>query len=458
MGLARGAKGRQSCCLRAHSCETCQLPTTRQVAGPVTQKNETNLHAEERDDTRLSILMIAPQPFFRSRGTPFSVLHRLRALLLLGHSVDLVTYPFGDPVPLPGLRIIRSKRPPFVRDVRIGPSISKIWLDIALYIASRRQLRIKKYDVIHSHEEAAFFSVGLARKYKIKHIYDMHSSLPQQLGNFGKYNLAPIRRLFERLEKYVLESCDGVITICADLADAVRTMGVQVPHSMIENTADDTKVFPATEVQVRAKFSLNDKKIVLYTGTFEAYQGLDLLIDAFKEVVATNPDAHLLMVGGRPEQIDALRERVKNLQLADFVTFSGTVPSSEIPSYLKSADVIASPRSSGTNTPLKLYGYMRSGVPLVATDKYTHTQTLDPAVAHLVPATASGMAQGILKLLNDREYAMELARKGIEKAEQKYSDEAYLDRVNRFYTSVFSLGQHPGPARKHQDYSPRHVQ
>ena len=44
--------------------------------------------------------MIAPQPFFRARGTPFSVLHRIRALVLLGHSVDLVTYPFGEPVPL----------------------------------------------------------------------------------------------------------------------------------------------------------------------------------------------------------------------------------------------------------------------------------------------------------------------------------------------------------------------
>lgn len=406
----------------------------------------------------MAILMIAPQPFFRSRGTPFSVLHRVRALLLLGHSVDLLTYPFGDPVPLPGLRIIRSKRPPFVRDVRIGPSISKIWLDIALYMAARRQLRIKKYDLIHSHEEAAFFSVGLARKYKIKHIYDMHSSLPQQLGNFGKFNLAPIRRLFERLEKYVLKTCDGVITICADLADTVRDLGVEVPHSMIENTADDSKVFPATEVKVRAKFKLDDKKVVLYTGTFEAYQGLDLLIDAFKAVVESCPDAHLLMVGGRPEQIDELRGRVRNLQLTAFVTFSGTVPSSEIPSFLKSADVIASPRSSGTNTPLKLYGYMRSGVPLVATDKHTHTQTLDHAVAHLVPATSSGMSQGILKLLNDREYAMGLARKGIEKADQMYSDQAYLDRVSRFYTSVFSLGEHPGSARKHQDYSPRQVQ
>lgn len=265
----------------------------------------------------------------------------------------------------------------------------------------------------------------------------MHSSLPQQLNNFGRFNFAPFRKLFQRLERHVLNSCDGVITICSDLATTVDEFGVQVPHSMIENTADDTKVFPSRNVDVVSKFSLQDKKIVLYTGTFEAYQGLDLLVDAFKDVIAVQPDAHLLMVGGRPDQVDAMRERVRELGIEESVSFSGSVPSNEIPSYLKSADVIASPRSSGTNTPLKLYGYMRSGVPLVATDRYTHTQTLDANVAHLVPATPRGMADGILALLNDREYAMRLAGAAVRKAEDLYSDQAYLARVSNFYSSVF---------------------
>ena len=51
----------------------------------------------------MRILMIAPEPFFEPRGTPFSEYHRIRALLELGHTVDLVTYPFGHDVTLPGL-------------------------------------------------------------------------------------------------------------------------------------------------------------------------------------------------------------------------------------------------------------------------------------------------------------------------------------------------------------------
>ena len=76
--------------------------------------------------------MIAPEPFFEPRGTPFSEYHRIRALLDLGHTVDLVTYPFGSDVVMPGLRIFRAARPPFIKRVRIGPSAAKVFLDIAL--------------------------------------------------------------------------------------------------------------------------------------------------------------------------------------------------------------------------------------------------------------------------------------------------------------------------------------
>ena len=60
----------------------------------------------------MHILMIAPEPFFEPRGTPFSEYHRIRALIDLGHTVDLVTYPFGRDVDLAGLRIFRAARPP----------------------------------------------------------------------------------------------------------------------------------------------------------------------------------------------------------------------------------------------------------------------------------------------------------------------------------------------------------
>src|SRR3954467_10978124 len=93
----------------------------------------------------VKILMIAPEPFFEPRGTPFSEYHRIRALLELGHTVDLVTYPFGRDVSLSGLRVFRCARPPLMKGIGIGPSWRKLPLDLTLLVASCRRARAEKY-------------------------------------------------------------------------------------------------------------------------------------------------------------------------------------------------------------------------------------------------------------------------------------------------------------------------
>ncbi len=133
----------------------------------------------------MRILMIAPEPFFEPRGTPFSEYHRIRALLDLGHTVDLVTYPFGADVQLPGLRIFRAARPPFVSHVKIGPSAAKLFLDLTLTATALNRARLGRYDAVHSHEEAAAIGVVISAALGVPHLYDMHSSLPQQLENFA---------------------------------------------------------------------------------------------------------------------------------------------------------------------------------------------------------------------------------------------------------------------------------
>jgi len=382
--------------------------------------------------------MVAPQPFFRARGTPFSVLHRIRALLETGHSVDLVTYPIGEDIALPGLTILRSGKPPFVNDVKIGPSISKLFLDFALYSATVRQLRQSRYDVLHTHEEAAFFGPRLARKFELIHVYDMHSSLPQQLGNFGSFNLAPLRWVFERLERYVLKNSDGVITICSDLADVAVPLCDGVPHSMIENTGDDAKVFTPEDSNIREQLGLDKKKVLVYTGTLEPYQGIDILLRAFKLVVAQQPDVHLVVVGGREGQVAGYQDMARELGIGKAVSFTGMVSPAKIPAFVRLADVIVSPRSSGTNTPLKIYGYLRAGCPLVATNLATHTQVLDDNVAHLVDPTPEAFAEGICTVLRDDEYRRRLAEAARQRAEQEFADEHYVAKVAGFYEDVLA--------------------
>lgn len=385
---------------------------------------------------RLNILMVAPQPFFRPRGTPFSVLHRIRALASLGHRIDLVTYPFGQDVHIEGLRLIRSRRVPLVRDVKIGPSVGKLLLDVPLAWSAWRACRAGRYDLIHSHEEAAFFCAPLARAYRLPHVYDMHSSLPQQLDNFQSFNLAPFRALFAALERHVLHTCDGVITICRDLADVATRVAPRTPHAMIENTADDALVFDSHAVMPPEIAALGERAVVLYTGTFEPYQGIGLLLEAFAAVAAQHPRAHLVLVGGQPQQVEHYRARADALGILLRTTFVGQVHPSQIPPFVAAAQVIVSPRSSGTNTPLKIYGYLRSGRPIVATDLPTHTQTLNPQVAELVPPTAAGLARGLDRVLSDAEHGRRLAEAARRLSDAEYSHEAYMRRVAGFYERV----------------------
>src|SRR5262249_7800917 len=87
------------------------------------------------------------------------------------------------------------------------------------------------------------------------------------------------------------------------------------------------------------------------------------------------------------------------------------------------------PRSTGTNTPLKIYQYLRSGRPIVATRLLTHTQVLDDGIAFLTPSTPDGFAQGILDALRDPLRASDVGRRARVLAETKYSYEAYLART-----------------------------
>ena len=375
--------------------------------------------------------MIAPEPFFEPRGTPFSEYHRIRALLELGHTVDLVTYPFGRDVSLPGLRVFRSLRPPLVTSIGIGPSWAKIPLDALVACTSVRRALSDRYDVVHSHEEGSWFGVVIAGMLGVPHLYDMHSSLPQQLSNFSFSRSRALTRMFSWLERFVIRRSKVVVVICPHLAEVVRGIEPGVPAVLIENApgSGDTPTAGSGD-RVRQELGLaRNAPIVLYTGTFEAYQGLDLLFAAAQKVIASCPEARFVLAGGRPDQVAAARAQADRIGIGKSVTFAGQRAAEEIPLFLDAADVLVSPRSTGTNTPLKIYQYLRAGRPIVATRLLTHTQVLNDDVAILTEPTPEDFAAGILTALSDRDRARAVGDRARELADTKYSYEAYLART-----------------------------
>lgn len=393
--------------------------------------------------------MLAPEPFFEPRGTPFSEYHRIKALGELGHHVDLVTYPIGRDVELPNLRIFRSLRPPLVRKVRIGPSFTKVALDSVMLLTILRRVMAERYDAVHSHEEMGLVGVWLARWLGVPHLYDMHSSLPQQLSNFTYSKSSVLRRLFTWAEGQMVHKSQVVITICQELQDTVAGMGAGDRSLLIENVmGGDVDEAPSQSADaVRATWGIAaDAPLALYTGTFEPYQGVDMLIEAAALVAKRRPDARVLVVGGEPPQVASAKARAAASGASPVMVFTGQQPAKDIPGFVQAADLLVSPRIRGTNTPLKIYSYLRSGKPIVATNLLTHTQVLTPDIARLVDPAPEPFADAMLHMIDHPAERARLAAAAASVARDKYSRESYLRRTAEAYSRLVAPAAPVAPA------------
>lgn len=386
----------------------------------------------------MKALVIAPQPFFSPRGTPFSVYYRTLISSELGVKIDFLTYGEGQDVNIQNVNIIRIPRFKFLGNVKIGPSPLKLFLDIFI-IAKMLSLLIRnKYDFVHAHEESVFFARFMKPLFGYKLVYDMHSSLPQQLKNFNFSSSKLLYNIFKKLEDSCLKTADGVITICPDLYNYVNTIITDKnKHFLIENS-----IFEPVKLKDINSEKINDDKIegfqelikknlVVYAGTLEKYQGIDILIKGFKYTIQENPNAFLIVVGGSPEQVKRYTSLALENQIAEHILFTGRVPQAIAKKYNAIAKVLVSPRSEGTNTPLKVYEQLASGIPLVATNIYSHTQVLTQDVAYLVDPTPEGLGKGLVHALMNKEDTEKKVNAAKKMYEEKYSRTVYTQKLRK---------------------------
>ncbi len=396
----------------------------------------------------MKALVIAPQPFFSPRGTPFSVYYRTLVTTELGVKIDLLTYGEGDDVDIPGLRIIRIPRFSFLGNIKIGPSLLKMFLDIFMVVWTIFLLAFRRYDFVHAHEESIFFCRFLKPIFRFRLVYDMHSSLPQQVTNFKFTKSKLLIGLFEKLEDTCLKSSDAVITICPDLAEyAMKLIDDTKKHFLIENSIFETVRLsnkPSKHSDPSAKGSSGkllidlpeDKSLIVYAGTLEHYQGIDILINAFQNVIKESQDAFLLVVGGTDSQVEHYSSMAEEKGLHHNSLFTGRVDQGKAKYYNSLASVIVSPRSAGTNTPLKIYELLASGIPIVATNIYSHTQILNDSVAFLTAPEPVDMARGILNALNDEDERKSRIESAKKLYEEKYSREIYTGKMKSLLRSL----------------------
>jgi glycosyltransferase involved in cell wall biosynthesis len=391
----------------------------------------------------MKALVISPQPFFSPRGTPFSVYYRTLITAELKVQVDLLTYGEGQDVEIPGVRIIRIPHFPFLGSVKVGPSHLKLFLDAFMFLWTFALLLRNRYHFVHAHEEAVFFCKILKPIFRFKLVYDMHSSLPQQLTNFQFTTSKTIIEIFKKLEDGCLHGSDAVITICPDLFDYVNGLiSDKGKHVLIENSIFEPINMKRNSSRQELGNSSQDpdeslpvlpegKRFITYAGTLEPYQGIDILIEAFRRVVAEVPNAFLLIAGGTSDQVRQYSSLANKCGVGSHVLFTGNIPPAHARYLNKSASVLVSPRSAGTNTPLKIYEQLASEVPLVATAIHSHTQILNDDVAILVQPNPDDMARGLLWALNSNGESRRIAANAKRLYEREYSRDAYKKKMKR---------------------------
>lgn len=169
----------------------------------------------------MNILLLAPQPFYQDRGTSIAVSLMLKGLSDRGDHVDVITYHEGTEIRYRHVTIHRIINLGFIHHIRPGFSWKKVICDVFMFFRVLQLVCKAHYDVVHAVEESVFMALFLKWFFRIPYVYDMDSSMSQQI--IEKYPvLAPLRRILKFFEKVAVRNAEAVMPVCDALARIIE--------------------------------------------------------------------------------------------------------------------------------------------------------------------------------------------------------------------------------------------
>lgn len=387
------------------------------------------------------VLVVAPQPFYTDRGTPIATRYLIEALLAQRYGVDVLTYPVGEPLGISGVDVVRLPNPLGISRVPVGFSWRKCWLDAFLFSGIARALESRQYACVCAVEESAFVAALVAPRYGVPVLYDMQSSLAEQLEHMAPFRNRVGRTFLHACERWLLDHVDLVMT-SAGLAERVRRSSPKAVVREWRYPGLGECATPAEIDRLRGELDLEGVgPVMLYGGNFAEYQGVVPLIDSMSTVLSTFPDAVLVLVGAGSDQEfeDVCRLTARLPGGATRVLKRQARASMRL--YFGLADVLVSPRQYGENLPLKVLDYMVAGRPIVATDIPAHRTVLDEDRAALVGLDAPSLACGIVALLRDDERRRRLGQNARAFAEEKFGWLRYVHSVGGAFNELVGDGR-----------------
>jgi len=344
-----------------------------------------------------------------------------------------------------GLEFYRT--PPATGALAKLPVLNQVAVIDALAARLLEVAKEVKPDVLHAHSPAlnAVAALRVGRKLGIPVVYEIRAFWEDAAVDHGTSKEWGLRyRLTRAMETWALQRVDAATTICEGLRSEIIGRGIPAGKiEVIPNAVDiaDFAVGGARDEALAQKLGLEGKTVLGFIGSFYAYEGLDILLNALPAMLEKRPEIRVLLVGGGPQDA-ALRAQAKALGIEDRVVFTGRVPHSEVQRYYNLVDVLCYPRHkmrlTDLVTPLKPLEAMAQGRLMVASDVGGHKELIDDGRTGVLFAAgdAAALSKQVLALLEAPQKWQEFRQSGRRFVEEERNWTASVARYRNVYGSI----------------------
>ena len=307
-----------------------------------------------------------------------------------------------------------ATRIPVLRELALMRQLQRRLVEVATEV---------KPHILHVHSPVlnAMPALRVGKHLGIPVVYEVRAFWEDAAVDHGSTREGSLRyRLTRQLESRALRQASHVFTICEGLRRDIVARGIAADKVTVIPNAVDIEAFEPGGVAddaLKRQLGLGGATVVGFIGSFYAYEGLDLLLDAMPALLQQRPDVRVLLVGGGPQEA-ALKAQAQRLGLADRVVFTGRVPHAQVQRYYDLVDVLAYPRHSmrltELVTPLKPLEAMAQGRLLVASAVGGHHELIRDGETGLLfePGNAQALAASLDRALGDAALGQRLRKAG----------------------------------------------
>jgi PEP-CTERM/exosortase A-associated glycosyltransferase len=270
-----------------------------------------------------------------------------------------------------------------------------------------------KPNILHAHSPAlnGVATVTMGKKFSIPTVYEVRGFWEDAAVSHGTSRENSLRyKLTRDMETWVLKQADAVTCICEGIKNDLIGRGIPAERITIVPNAVDPDRFQAIsqrDPELESALGLKKRPVIGFVGSFYAYEGLKLLLDAMPAILEGNPEVRLLLVGGGQEA-DSLKEKATQMGIGEQLLFTGRVPNDQVARYYSLIDILCYPRLpmrlTETVTPLKPLEAMAQQKLIIASDVGGHLELIQDGKTGILfkAGDSADLARKVLYMFDNR--------------------------------------------------------